>query len=95
MPFTLVHLILFATLPWAIALASVLLAVVISFPLAYLFELGGKTIWAPALVHFTVQGALKVVVVSGESAASLPLVWMAASAVLPFLVFLVPRARYA
>jgi len=39
-----------------------------------------------------VQGALKVLVVSGESSGSLPLVWMAASAVLPYLVFLVPRA---
>lgn len=92
-PFTLVHLILFVSLPWAIALASLLLAVLISFPLACLFELGGGTLWAPALVHFVVQGALKVVVVSGESAAALPLVWMAASAILPFLVFVVPRAR--
>lgn len=90
-PFTLVHLILFATMSWELALASVLLAVVISFPLAYLYELGGRTIWAPALVHFVVQGALKVVVVSGGASGSLPLVWMAASAVLPYLVFLVPR----
>ena len=55
-PFVVVHLILFATMPWPIALAAVLLSVILSFPLARLFEFGGNTIWAPALLHFTVQG---------------------------------------
>jgi membrane protease YdiL (CAAX protease family) len=90
-PFVVVHLLLFVTLPWPLALASILLAVVISFPLAYLFDLGGGTIWAPALVHFVVQGAIKIVVVSPEQAATLPLVWIAASAVVPFVVFLLPQ----
>ena len=88
-PFVLVHLILFATMPWPVALAAVLLSVVMSFPLAYLFELGGNTIWPPALLHFTVQGAIKVVEMPGDTA--LPLVWMAACAAIPFLVFLVRR----
>lgn len=90
-PFVIVHLWLFVTLPWPIAMASLLLAVAISFPLAHLFELAGGTIWAAALVHFVVQGTLKVASVPGEAAATLPLVWIAASATLPFLVFLVPR----
>ncbi len=88
-PFVLVHLILFATMPWPVALAAVLLSVVMSFPLAYLFELGGNTIWPPALLHFSAQGAIKVVEMPGD--ATLPLVWMAASAAIPFLVFLVRR----
>jgi len=54
-PFVAVHLFMFLTLPWPIALASVLLAAILSFPLAYLFELGGRTIWAPAFLHFIVQ----------------------------------------
>lgn len=86
-PFVLVHLILFATMPWPIALAAVLLSVVLSFPLARLYELGGRTIWVPALLHFTVQGAVKVLDLQGN--ASFPLIWMAASALLPYLVFLV------
>lgn len=90
-PFVAVHLLLFLTLPWAVALAAVLLATLLSFPLAYLFELGGDTIWAPALVHFVIQGAIKVIVVGGPGADLFPFVWMAASALLPFLVFLVPR----
>ena len=56
LPFVAVHLILFLTMPWPIALAAVLLSVVLSFPFARLFELGGNTIWGPAVLHFVVQG---------------------------------------
>ena len=41
-----------------------------------------------ALVHFVVQGAIKVIVDPGDL---LPVAWMAASAALPLLVFLAPR----
>jgi membrane protease YdiL (CAAX protease family) len=88
LPFVCVHLVLFLSMPWPIALASVLLAVVISFPLAHLFELGGNTIWPPALLHFVVQATVKVVVFS-DRAESFALVWMAASATIPLLVFAV------
>lgn len=90
LPFVAVHLLLFATMPWPIALAALLLSVIISFPLAHLFELGGRTIWPPALLHAVIQGTVKVVAVTaGESAAPFPLVWMAASALLPWAVFAV------
>ena len=56
LPFVAVHLLLFATMPWPIALAALILAVVLSFPLAHLFELAGSTMWAPALLHFVIQG---------------------------------------
>ena len=90
-PFVAVHLLLFLTMPWPIALAALTLSVVLSFPLAHLFELGGHTIWAPALLHFVIQATVKVVVVSGDSASVFPLVWMAASAVLPMFVLLISR----
>jgi hypothetical protein len=61
--------VLFVTLPFWIALAALVLAVVTSFPMAQLFELGGATIWPPARLHFVVQGTVKVVAVSGVSAA--------------------------
>ena len=88
LPFVAVHLVLFFSMPWPIALASVLLAVVISFPLAYLFELGGDTIWAPAILHFVIQATVKVAVFP-HGAESFALVWMAASAMVPLLVFTV------
>ena len=91
-PFVIVHVYLFATLPWPVALASVLLSTIISFPLAHLFELGGKTIWPPALLHFTVQGAVKVLELPGDTL--MPLVWIGASAAVPWLAlsFAVPHA---
>ena len=92
-PFVFVHLLLFLTLPWTIALAALLLAAVVSFPLAYLFEIGGRSIWAPALVHFIIQGAIKIILVPGQPGELFPVVWMAASAVVPFAAFLVARAR--
>jgi membrane protease YdiL (CAAX protease family) len=92
-PFVLVHLALFATMSWPVALAALLLAVIVSFPLAHLFELGASTVWAPAFVHFVIQGAIKVVDVPGRDGELLPLVWMAASACIPLAVFLVPRLK--
>ena len=92
LPFVAVHLLLFLSMPWPIALAALVLSVVLSFPLAHLFELGGHTIWGPALLHFVVQATVKVVVVTGDDGAAFPLVWMAASAAGAQLVLLVPRA---
>lgn len=91
-PFVIVHLVLFYTMAWPIALASVLLAIIISFPLAHLYELGGNTIWGPAILHFVIQSTVKVLVFprGGESFA---LVWMTASALLPLLVFAITRRR--
>ncbi len=85
LPFVAVHLLMFFTMPWPIAVASLLLAVVISFPLAHLYELGNGTIWAPALLHTIVQGTVKSIQFGGDSAATFPLVWIAASALIPLL----------
>ena len=91
-PFALVHLYLFATLPGPIAVASLTLAVVISFPLAWLFDLGGRTIWAAALLHGVIQGAVKLAVSTNPSS-TFPLLWLAASMTVPLVVFVVrPRS---
>lgn len=89
LPFVAVHLVIFASQPWPIALAAVLLSAVMSFPLARLFELGGNTIWPSALLHFVAQGAIKVVEVESVQGMPLPVVWMIGCAVVPFLAFLV------
>ncbi len=90
LPFVAVHLVLFTTMPWTIALASVLLSIVISFPLAHLYELGGNTIWGPALLHFVIQGTVKVLVIS-PGAETFAVGWIAASALAPLLVFAIRR----
>ena len=80
LPFAAVHLVLFSTMPWPIALAALILSIVLSIPLAHLFELGGGTIWAPALVHFVVQGTVKVMTFSDATGSGFPFLWMTASA---------------
>jgi len=87
LPFVAVHLLMFVKLPWPVAAASLALSAIVSFPLAKLFDLGGATIWAPALVHFVIQGTVKIIVFAGDAATTFPLVWIAASAVVPLLAF--------
>jgi hypothetical protein len=86
LPFVSAHLYLFFTMAWPVALAAVLLAVVLSFPFAWLFELGGRTLWGPAILHFVIQGAVKVIVVGDERFA---MFWMAGCLLIPLLSFLV------
>lgn len=90
-PFVLVHLILFFQFPWSLAGASILLSIAISFPLSKLYEMNGKTIWAPAIVHFATQAIAKLIVPSGENAWLYPFFVIAASAVVPLLVFALPK----
>jgi membrane protease YdiL (CAAX protease family) len=89
-PFVGAHLYLFTTLPWPVALAAILLSVIISFPLSRLYQLAGYTIWAPAILHFAIQAPPKLVEISGDTL--FPLVWIAASGAIPWLIFLVPAA---
>ena len=86
LPFTLVHLTLFATMDWPLALAALVLSVAISFPFAHLYELGGRTIWAPALAHAVIQGAPKLIMTDDPLFA---LVWMGAVSVVLWLAFFV------
>jgi hypothetical protein len=55
-------------MPVPVAAAATLLSLVMSFPLARLYDLGGGTIWAPALLHFVAQAGPKIAVVPGGQA---------------------------
>lgn len=93
-PFVAVHALLFLTMDFAIALASLLLAVSISFPLAWLFERGGGSIWAPAIVHAVVQGSIKLIVVDEQFFMAMAVAWIAVSGLAPWLLFLLrPQER--
>ncbi|WP_395645929.1 type II CAAX prenyl endopeptidase Rce1 family protein [Terricaulis sp.] len=87
-PFALAHAVLLLSMTLPLALASLALSIVITPALCRLYELGGRTIWAPALLHAVVQGALKVADLSGGDATLLPLLWIGACALLPYLAFL-------
>jgi membrane protease YdiL (CAAX protease family) len=86
-PFAAVHAVLFFTLDFPVALASVLLALSLSFPLAWLFERSGGSIWPPAIVHAVVQGSIKVVD-AGTAFTSMAIAWMVIGALAPWLLFL-------
>jgi membrane protease YdiL (CAAX protease family) len=97
-PFLLVHLPMFFYMPPAVAAAAVLTSLVISFPLARLFELGGRTIWAPAVLHWVIQGAIKLLPVApgdqqSDQQLRLTLVWLVLSMLLPWLAFAFGRSR--
>ena len=51
--------------------------------MARLYDLGGATIWAPAILHFVSQGAVKLVVVPDRQM-MLGMGWMAVYAVVPW-----------
>jgi membrane protease YdiL (CAAX protease family) len=96
LPFAGVHLLLFATLDFAVAAASLMLAVSLAFPLAWLYERSGNSVWPPALLHFVVQAPIKLVETSESAFAVLALGWMAVSIGAPWLAFvLLPRAGQA
>jgi membrane protease YdiL (CAAX protease family) len=87
-PFSAVHLFLFLTLDWPVALAALVLSVALAFPYSRLYELGLRTIWAPALLHAVTQAAPKLLVTEDKA---FPLFWMAAALVVSWSVFLLPR----
>jgi membrane protease YdiL (CAAX protease family) len=90
-PFIAVHLLLFFSMDWPIALAALLVALSISYPLARLFERSGNSIWPCALVHFVVQGSIKLVDVPDDQLRPMAIAWMVISASAPWLSFLVLR----
>ena len=92
-PFVAVHLLLFLSLDLAVALASVLVAVSLSFPLAWLFERSGNSIWPPAIVHTVVQGSIKLIEPDPNSFLALAIAWMLLSAVVPWVFFLLREGR--
>jgi len=87
-PFALVHLTLFLTLPWAIALTALVMSVVMTFPLSWLYELGGRTIWAPAVLHTVLQAVPKLITLDG---ATFAIVWMVGGMIVAWSAFVVGR----
>lgn len=86
------HTLLLWSLPLPVALAAVVVALATSFPLAHLYELNDNTIWGAAIVHWIIQGMLKVFVVPDAHALLVIGGWMVASMVVPYLAMLVRRA---
>lgn len=92
-PFTAVHTLLFVSLEVMVAGAALALALAISFPLAWLFERAGRSIWPGALLHASIQAPIKLVETSDAQAFGIvATIWMGLCATLPWLVFLLRPA---
>jgi membrane protease YdiL (CAAX protease family) len=74
----------------AVGAAAMLVAAVTTLPLARLFEAGGNTVWAPALVHAGID-SFKLVEIPESSHLTFSLTLSALSVLVPLLVLLVPR----
>lgn len=76
-----------------IGLGAMLVAAVTTVPLARLYELGRRTIWAPAIVHTAID-AFKLVTVPTEAQPALSMLVIAVSLIVPLaLVQLFARRR--
>ena len=71
--------------------AALTVAAVTAVPLAYLFDTGRSTIWAPAVVHTAID-SFKLVLVPAAAVTTFSLLLSAVSIVVPLLVLAVPRS---
>ncbi|GAA4882918.1 CPBP family intramembrane glutamic endopeptidase [Actinomycetospora straminea] len=84
------HLPILVTAGAAVGLGAMAVAAATSIPLAYLFETGRGTVWAPALVHTAID-SFKLVVVPAGAVATFSLLLVAVSLLVPLLALAVPR----
>ena len=87
-PFAVAHVPLFWTLDAAVALLALGMAIAWSFPLAWLFDRAGGSIWPGALLHAVMQGGVKVLVDDDAAFQSLAIAWVALGLAAPWLFFL-------
>jgi membrane protease YdiL (CAAX protease family) len=91
--FAAAHLPMFAFLSPPVALAATFLAIATALPLAHLFEQGGNTLWAPAIVHGAIQ-SIKLAIFPDTAAPTAALAWMGLCVVVPYAALvLYPRQR--
>ena len=74
----------------AVGGAAMLVAAVTTVPLAYLYETGRGTVWAPALVHTAID-SFKLVLVPAAALTTFSLTLAAVALVVPLLALAVPR----
>jgi membrane protease YdiL (CAAX protease family) len=74
----------------AVGAAAMLVAAVTTAPLAYLYETGRNTVWAPALVHTAID-SFKLVDIPVEARPAFSLTLAAVALLVPLLAFAVPR----
>jgi membrane protease YdiL (CAAX protease family) len=90
-PFAAAHVPLFWSLDASIALLALTMAVAWSFPLAWLFDRAGGSIWPGAILHAVIQGGIKLLVDDDPAFQSLAIAWVALGLAVPWLLFVLLR----
>jgi membrane protease YdiL (CAAX protease family) len=85
--FALVHLYLFATNPALVATLALIVAIVAAFPLAFLYERAGNTIWAGVVLHVGAH-FFRLVNIPEAQYMTVALTWLVLQIGVPFLVLL-------
>jgi hypothetical protein len=88
--FAAVHLVLFVQNPIMIGVLGTLIAVTAAFPLAYLFEQAGFSIWPTVILHVTAHG-FRLVEIGEPFTMPALLIWLTLQVAAPFLIFALRR----
>jgi membrane protease YdiL (CAAX protease family) len=83
------HLYLIGTVGWTAGVASVLLAALLTFPLAFMFEHGGQSMVGPAILHTSANAPVLVLNLPGEFIAAALVPHMGVILLSLYLVFCV------
>jgi membrane protease YdiL (CAAX protease family) len=92
-PFAAAHVPLLWTLEPAVAVLALAMAIAWSFPLAWLFDRAGGSIWPCAVVHAVIQSGIKVLVDEDAAFQTLAIAWVALGIAAPWLFFLLPDRK--
>jgi membrane protease YdiL (CAAX protease family) len=85
------HLYLVFSIGWTAGLASVLLAALLAFPLAYLFERGGNSLGGPAILHTGSNAPAIILALPPSFLATALIPHMAVVLISMYLVFVLQR----
>ena len=85
--FVVVHLLLFVGNPFFVGLLGTLIAVAAAFPMAYLFERGNNTIWAPVVLHVATH-SIRLLDISEPQYLTAVAIWLLLQIGMVFLVYL-------
>jgi membrane protease YdiL (CAAX protease family) len=85
--FAAVHLLLFVGNPFVVGFLGTLIAVSAAFPMAYLFERGNNTIWAPVVLHVATH-IIRLVDISEPEYLTVVSIWLLLQIGMVFLVYL-------
>jgi membrane protease YdiL (CAAX protease family) len=88
--FAAVHFVLFVQNPFIIGVLGTLIAVTAAFPLAYLFEQGGFSIWPTVLLHVATH-SIRFVQIDEPFYMTAVLAWLILQVGAPFLLFAFQR----